>query len=321
VFKSRGVFRVISKENNLTTQDIPLFWQDRYTHLQSHESVVAGVDFNSRFVMGRGSDALRTWTILTTERDLVRSPCRATFGGFWTRDAGSLGSDVTIIVNGLADTYRHSDLVFYLAPEILSEFKSDAVREVLESLGATVDYVDLDFSIDVQSWSEAEMSKGNRKKLRQWREVGGTVRRVQMDTFDIVYEIVLQNRLSLGVKPSISSADLRKLMEQFPEHYSLYLAEIAGEPAACAVTIDLSKPTKYVFFWADRPEHRNFSPVVAVCAELIAECTRQSKPRLDLGISTEMGRLNPGLIRFKQNLGASESSKYQLRIKSSNSLN
>ena len=293
----------------------PLFWQSSYLSIQSETGFFSGVSHQGLYLESRDHTQFRTWACFDFSSECIKSPCRATFGGYWSTDHTYFGADVELSVLELKSRYPGTTITFYLPPNDEASKKVSTQSEILIRLGGEVDFQDSNFSISTGNWEPSNMSKGNRKKLRQWNEAGGHVREVELESLPEIYEIIRLNRLSLGVQPSISLDGLTKLALNFGSEYRFYTATVNEEMAAVAVTVDARESAKYVFFWADVAQFRQLSPVVAICTHLIEVCRRSIKDHLDLGISTEGGQPNLGLIRFKRNLGASESPKLQISLK------
>ena len=293
----------------------PLFWRSSYLELQSDTAFFAGVSTSGSYLESRDDTAFRTWIVIERQMSGFKSPCRATFGGCWTLNPKDLREDCLTIVSHLAKRHPESELVtVYLPPEFAFPFESILMLNAFGSLGAKVDYTDIDYWISPLNWSESSMSKGNRKKLRQWNLSNGKISEVSMSNFDSIYQVIQENRRSLGVEPSISAGDLEKLILNFGDEYKLYAGTVDNEIAVVAVTVQIHPSIKYVFFWADKSQFRHLSPVVAMCTHLVNICSMSNIEFLDLGISTEKGIENPGLMRFKTNLGAFPSPKHQISI-------
>lgn len=293
---------------------IPLFWRSSYANVQDPNSFLAGVCEDGSFKIDDTDQGFRTWMVIARSETGLRSPCRATFGGAWSRVDECLIPDLVVIVSGLKAMYSGTKLSIQLASAHILSFQSELQRQTLEKLGGAVEYVDKSYFINVNDWSIEQMSKGNRKKIRQWRELGGKIREADLSELPLVYEVIRANRESLGVKPSISFADLETLIHNFPDEYRIYLGIVSEEIASAAVIISNTTSQDYVFFWADATEFRYLSPVASLCQFLINETRERGRSVLDLGTAQDRGVDNPGLIRFKLNLGAVPADKPALSI-------
>ena len=285
-------------------QIIPLFWRSSYAQIQDRSSILVGVCEDGNFKVDISDLEFRTWIVIVRSNLGFRSPCRATFGGAWSRADENLVSDLEIIICELKVLFPGERLLIQLASDHVVGFQSILQRETLEKHGAVIDYVDKSYFIDVDNWSLEKMSRGNRKKIRQWHELGGQIREALYSELPLVYEIIRANRETLGVTPSISLGDLETLINNFPNEYKMYLGIVADEFACAALVISNTSFQDYVFFWADVAKFRHLSPVASLCQFLIGETKARGRLTLDLGTAQDKGIDNPGLIRFKINLGA-----------------
>jgi len=292
----------------------PLFWRTHYAEIQSNDSFLAGIDFLNNFSIGLDFSLYRTWMVINRNPEGLRSPCRATFGGAFSRDIDALPSDLKNLILGLKTNFPATHLEILLPPTHLTEFDPLTQLRILSDLGATVDFVERSNFLPLEDWSLSNMSKGNRKKYRQWIESNGTIKNVGVNYISDVYEIIRLNRLALGVEPSINLEGLQSLFSNFPAEYSLYLGQINNENAVAAVVVQNSLFQDYVFFWADTLMFRHLSPVVAMCDFLAQSAREKGRSFLDLGAAQIDGVDIPGLVRFKTNLGAIPSDKYQISL-------
>jgi hypothetical protein len=285
-------------------QIVPLFWRSSYAQIQDRSSFLAGICEGGDFRIDTSDLDFRTWIVIVRSNSGFRSPCRATFGGAWSRSEKKLISDLEVIIRELKILFPGESLSIQLASDHVVGFQSELQCRTLEKHGAVIDFVDKSYFIDVNNWSLANMSKGNRKKVRQWHELGGQIREASFSELPLVYEIIRANRETLGVTPSISLVELQSLINNFPDDYRIYLGIVKDEFACAALVISNTSFQDYVFFWADVAEFRQLSPVASLCQFLISETRARGKHTLDLGTAQDKGIDNPGLIRFKINLGA-----------------
>ena len=296
--------------NNYT----PLFWRTNYAEIQSDDSFLAGIDFLDDFKIGLDFSQYRTWMVINRNAKGLSSPCRATFGGAFSRETVSLPLDLENTIFGLKNEFPGTQLKILLPPVHLTEFNPTVQLRTLTDLGATIDFVERSNYLPLEERPKSNFSKGNKKKYRQWIEADGTIERVGVNRISEVYETIRINRLALGVEPSISLEGLKLLFSNFPSEYSLFIGSVKDEIAVAAVVVQNSFRQDYVFFWADTLKYRHLSPVVAMCDYLGQSTREKGLSFLDLGAAQIDGVDIPGLVRFKQNLGAIPSDKYQLSL-------
>jgi lipid II:glycine glycyltransferase (peptidoglycan interpeptide bridge formation enzyme) len=165
-------------------------------------------------------------------------------------------------------------------------------------------YSNLNFVVEVATWSHSSLSKGNRKKLRQCIEANLLSRPLQPAEIPMAYELIKRNRQDIGTKISVSFQEISKNLNYYPSLYRCFGTFVENKLVAAAFTIRTWENNEYVFLWGDSIDHRNLSPVVHLCDFLVTWCSSEQVRFLDLGTASIEGQPLEGLVRFKQNLGA-----------------
>lgn len=159
------------------------------------------------------------------------------------------------------------------------------------------------------------LSKGNQKKLRQFREAGGLTRIGTNQDLLSAVTLLEKSRERLGVVLSMSRNQISKVFLKSPDRYSLYIAEIHNVIVASAIIVKLDKENIYVLYWGDDADNwRHLSPVVALFVSIYEDSAKAGFKILDLGTSSVSGVINEGLARFKDNLGAIKTRKLKVSI-------
>lgn len=124
-----------------------------------------------------------------------------------------------------------------------------------------------------------------------------------------IYHFVAQARKRKNFPITMSWQDFQHTVESFPEKYLAFAVKKQNQVAAVSVAIVINSSILYSFYPADSPEFLAYSPTVLLNWGLIEFCQKKGFRILDLGISTQAGKPNLGLIRFKRNLGAQSALK------------
>ena len=95
----------------------------------------------------------------------------------------------------------------------------------------------------------------------------------------------------------------------YPGKYFAFVLRDRKKIIASSIGVKVNSKILYYFLPADDPEYKKFSPTVLLIKEMYKFCKESNYHLLDLGIATAGGVANPGLIRFKENLGANSSLK------------
>lgn len=282
--------------------NVPLFWSDKYCELNEQQKLVSkhesgAESFNFEFIYG-------------VHDNLIKSPGKATFGGIWVSEGRP---SVAFFASLYKSIFKQFDSltqsIVSLPPAYFCSYMFQNQSIALEALQFIKSYSDTNFHIEIESWSPASMSKGNRKKIRQFVDAGGKVTLGTPSEYLSAYDVLKGNRENRGVNMSMNFEKFRMNLVEMPQTYSIYLAKLGTEIAGVAYIVRISQNVKYVLFWGDDIKFRNLSPVASLLNFLVPLTQLEGCTILDLGISSVDGTLDTGLARFKFNLGAIESPK------------
>lgn len=295
--------------------NIPIFWTADYLKTQSEGISIGNVDVaNQKFTTSLvEADSFSHRFLFGISDSKVVVPARAPYGGAWGDPAEVVGA-LDLFIQSTRSMFGCTEFEFVFPPSGFADEVFEKQIKYLTDIGAKVVCTDLSQGIEIHKWDISSFSKGNRKKLRQFLEVGGKFRRAEISELPKIFEILRLNRENLGAKISISLSQLQKSFDLMPDNYSAWIATIGDDFAAVAVTVRVKDDYEYVYMWGDNLDFRNFSPTAAICEGLIQEMKRVGVNFLDLGISSLRGENNDNLIRFKSNLGAEATMKQTIGL-------
>lgn len=253
-----------------------------------------------------------------TEPGLYRSPAIGTYGGACAvQDISPKTLDDFFRQVQATLKARGGKIARILLPPMHHDKENSANQYfILRSLGFIEVLVDLNYSmcVDTRAFSE-RLNYSNRKRLNKCVREGFSSRRLSPEFLSCVYEVIVENRNSKGYSVSMTEAQLKQMLELFPEKVELYVSEVSGVIAAAAICIRVCDDVLYVFYWGDRAGYSQYSPVVSLADFLYRSCQERNIRVLDAGTSTLDMSLNYGLITFKRGLGFRESLKFRLEKK------
>ena len=284
---------------------LPLFWSPKFSLLNSDQNGILSV-------LNAHTNSLATMPYRLSGTRL-RSPGIGTFGGLFCESEVVDWSQLWIDVILLNPDVSEYEVVFppeYFYPKIfLNQF--DACLNLFDVEVTT----DINQHVLLESSPLPGLSKGNRKKFRQFNEAGGVVyRNLDMD-LDEVIDVLEKSRADLGVQLSMSREQIRSAFSQMPNEYSCYSAVIAESVVAAAITVELSAEVIYVLYWGDvGGSWKRTSPVVALYLAIAEDSRLRGYTVLDLGTCSVDGVVNEGLRKFKENLGATTSLRRKVRF-------
>ncbi len=278
---------------------VPLFWTTEYSKIHDGEHQVFETD-SGLISLGRAG------------AETLKSPGRATFGGFWKEpNEGFTYTEKTVAqlvsYSNKSNQIRISYPPSYFHPEIFEEQVSFLKAKCSSFISETNFHIVINQRNDV--------SKGNRKKQRQFKEGGGSVSQVLKTDWRLIYNLLAENRSRRGVELSMPWHVFERGLDECPEVFTVWGATLGTELVGGALTVEISDDTLYVLFWGDTLLGREFSVVASICETLIDFCKSKNYKVLDLGISSVDGLLDSNLARFKSNLGAIQTEKLILTVK------
>jgi hypothetical protein len=289
--------------------ELPIFWQQEYVDLVENSSKFRLIFDGIQWQPSSAYSGLSLITF-TSAKDILYSPAQATYGGILKVGSNSL-QDSTILTSLMDHFVREGVHEFHisLAPEHLS-IESLIPPEIYLNHGFSVKFENTSHFINMSTWTRNALSKGNRKKSNQATQLGLIFEETPEVTREECYRLIEANRLSLGAKVSVSLSKLETLISTFPHKYFLYhlRSPFSGKIAASVVLVETSSQNLYTYLWADSMEFRGVSPIVSLL-EGIIDRFADKYTYLDLGTSAIEGVELEGLARFKDNLGATRSSK------------
>ncbi len=205
-------------------------------------------------------------------------------------------------------------VTFRLAPEIYNDYASNNYRKLLERNGFEKKITEIDNYLVVSSTSFREgLDASEKNKLNKAEKNGIVCEQLTGNDFDSFYSLLAENRAKKGYPVTMDSDSLKHMIATFPDDYLLFGARHGDKLVAAVLSIKLHPAILYNFYMADDYDYRSYSPLVMLNG-YIYEFAQQSQIGLiDLGISTENGIVNQGLLDFKHHLGAQDCEKLQVQ--------
>jgi hypothetical protein len=169
---------------------------------------------------------------------------------------------------------------------------------------------DLNFHLSVTAEPlEGRLHPSERRRLRKCRRAGLHFAEEPTPDLPSLYNFVADCRRRRGFPVTLDYAGFEALFQHFPDQYRLFTVRDGSRLAALALGVRVSPGILYYFYPADDPAYQTYSPTVLLLTGMYGYAQLQGYALLDLGIATDAGRPNPGLIRFKRNMGAEPSLK------------
>jgi hypothetical protein len=264
------------------------------------------------FQLRRGPDRVAATFVLHERDGTGVSPCRAPFGSI-ALDPHVPFDALDRLVRAADDAARQRGLrqirvvsyPFCYAPEA-----SALLTAAFTANGYAVAVTDLNFHLPVTAEPlEGRLHPSERRRLRKCRRAGLHFAEEPAPDLPHLYGFIADCRRRRGFPVTLDYAGFEALFRHFPDQYRLFTVRDGSRLAALAVGVRVSPGILYYFYPADDPAYHAYSPTVLLLAGLYGYAQSHGYGLLDLGIATDAGRPNPGLIRFKRNMGAEPSLK------------
>ena len=116
------------------------------------------------------------------------------------------------------------------------------------------------------------------------------------------YEVLRRNRVDRG-RPMRLGLDYVRACDAFPGRVRLILVESAERTVAAALVYRVTAGHDLVQYWGDALHDLPVSPMNLLVAAVVEHALAGGASFVDIGISTEDGVPNHGLLQFKRSVG------------------
>jgi hypothetical protein len=201
---------------------------------------------------------------------------------------------------------RHADIVL---PPAAHDPDADALwQSALVRHGWSPRVPELNFALAVTAEDvERRMNDGNRETVRRAERKELAVRALSPVEFADAFEVIAQNRRRRGRPFTMTFEAFTQMHEAMPGRLLWHGVFHAGVMIAASIAMVLSPTVLYVSYWGERDGAERQSPVTLLAHALYAEAQARGIALLDIGIATEGGVPNAGLVQYKRNIGCTAS--------------
>jgi len=236
----------------------------------------------------------------------------ASYGGF-AYPPGMSFHQVSFLIESLlkyASSEGFAEIALTMTPVIYSVWPADIVgfhllkagfkyvkREITQAI--PLYYPDGDIFKTLCAKTRTAVRKAVKSKLRYEEDIPLTDE--NLETF---YPLLLDNRKRLGVTPTHSLDELKRLRDLIPEHLSLSLVWHQKTPVAGILNFICNNRVCLIFYICHDWDYQEYRPVPLLMYKTIQWAFRRNFSHLDFGTSTLNMDPNWGLIKFKENFGS-----------------
>ncbi len=284
-----------------------LFNEDRYHELHLHEGQTP-FHHDHHDATGR---LVGTFTGVIEGTHLV-SGFRAPFGGMDLVRDWEPPEQVISLVEGALAALREEGITTVRVRCKPASWSSGevVVQQALLQAGFAIERAELNFSIDLRHTTSpdayrAGLKKEARRALAKAETFGLSFAPLESDEdWRRAFDLLARNRAGKGRPMNLTYEYVRRARETFPDRITM--VGLGTNPLVAAALIYRVAPKKDVVVrWGDEIGHGlSGSPMYLLAANVVDQALAGGVATIDLGIATEAGVPNHGLVQFKRAIGA-----------------
>lgn len=246
--------------------------------------------------------------------DKLVSPFSAPFGGFHFRNELILTGVLDFFLSSLKQYIidnRYSGIEITLPPDLYhSTFNAKTINSLIRG-GFKFSLPEITGWIDLQRFSGEFNQKNSREYYRQAIRNGlnfGFAESIAEK--NEAYNLICKNRERLNRPIYMTFDDVMDTSNLWPIDF-FKVSDPSGEMVASAIFYRSSKDICYAAFWGDNEHGRPLRAIDYLAANLWSFYKNAGFKYIDVGISTESGYPNEGLLRFKESHNAISSLRFK----------
>jgi predicted N-acyltransferase len=184
----------------------------------------------------------------------------------------------------------------------------EGVQFALLNLGFAVEACELNFHIDLQGVGSGKeyidrLKPPARRALAHARLEPFTFGRADTDTdWASSYEVLRRNREAKGRALRLSLEYLLRIRDTFPGKIRMFTLDYEDRRCAAALVYRVCHRRDLVVYWGDADHDLPRSPMNLLVYQLVEHAVDERVLSIDVGISSENGTPNQGLIQFKESV-------------------
>jgi hypothetical protein len=196
------------------------------------------------------------------------------------------------------------------APQGYSREISEKIHAAYLESGFSIETEDINQQINVEGESLRVIARESfKRKLKKCLDEGFEFRSEEKSNADEFYDFILKSRSFYKIPFLLTREDFKRIVYSDNDSYKKFTVRKREELVACAIGVKINPKILYYFLPADNPDFRSLSPTVLLVDGMYRFCYENQFQIFDLGISTDKGVRNEGLLQFKNSAGATESKK------------
>ncbi len=245
---------------------------------------------------------------------VIFSPFSAPFGGFHFRKDIMYISEMDNYISSLKEYIISQGLMgieMVLPPDIYHlTFNTKAVSSLMRN-GFQSMLPEITNWVNLRQFDGKFMQRNSREYYRQAlrNKLTFDLTSVQEEK-KLIYDLICENRAKFNRPIYMTFEDLLNMESLWPVDYFKVLSD-DGAMVASAIFYRSHPDICYAVFWGDNEEGRPLRAMDYLTFELWSYYKALGYEYIDLGISTENGNPNEGLLRFKESHESTSSLRYR----------
>jgi hypothetical protein len=269
----------------------------------------------SFFILQKAKNQIAGYIRFQIINGTAYSPYRAPFGSFTISE--EVNYEVLNAFNAfIVDHFKNIGINKIRIKHYPGFYQPQTNELIIASMGLNgfrVITVDINHYIDVSSSPFSTFLHPMELRHLNKCKKSGTVFNVHQNTeVELLFSYIESFRNSRKIPLNINLSTLMTLFKRFPDNYKGCSVSLHKEIIAATVIVQVNDLVLYNFLPAHNEVYNNYSPMVFLINELYEYADSHNFKYIDLGISSKDGLAQPGLIKFKERLGAHSASKFTL---------
>ena len=235
------------------------------------------------------------------------------FGGFHYRKESIQVSAIEQFLEQLTNYFENNEIEkanLSLPPALYQESFNAKIINAFIRLGFTMQLPEITSWIELRHFNEVFSHRNSREYYQQ--SLKNNLRFCTItDSADkeAAFEIIRENRMRFGRPIYMSFDDILHMEEIWPVDF-FGINDSDGAMVASGIFYQFPRQIAYAVFWADTEQGRPLRAMDFLSFNLLSHYSSAGFEYIDLGISTESGIPNEGLLRFKETHEAVSSLRY-----------
>ncbi|SMO49914.1 hypothetical protein SAMN06265379_10230 [Saccharicrinis carchari] len=245
------------------------------------------------------------------------SPFSAPFGGFHFKKENMYSHKIDTFMLSFKEyllSQNYKDCNLTLPPDIYHQTFNAKCVSALNRAGFISKTPEITSWIDLQEVQDKYKQKNSREYYRQAQRNKLVFEQVQSQLDrEEAYRLICQNRAKFNRPIYMSLDDLQQIENLWPVDF-FKVSNPDGEMLASAIFYRWKHQVVYAVFWGDNEKGRPLRAMDFLLLNLWQFYKQHNYRYVDLGISTEDGIPNSGLLRFKETHEAVSSLRYRFAL-------